>query len=124
MSAQIRHLALRARDTHRLAEFYKSAFGLHELRRRETRDGGEAIYLTDGHVNLALLPARDESEGLHHFGFSIESDEDEDRVSKAVIEHHARDGLTARPRDNRYAQARLIDPVGIPIDVSRSGFGT
>jgi catechol 2,3-dioxygenase-like lactoylglutathione lyase family enzyme len=123
MSTQIRHLAIRAQSTGQLADFYKSAFGLREIRRRETKGGGEAVYLTDGYINLALLPARGEGEGLHHFGFQIESDEDEEAISSAAVEHGARSGLEERPQDNRYAETRMIDPIGIPIDVSRAGFG-
>ena len=56
--ARIRHIALVVDDSEKTAEFYTSAFGLKEVFRQkndETR-GQWAIYLTDGYINLALLP--------------------------------------------------------------------
>ena len=39
-----------------------------------SKEGGtEAVYLSDGYINLAVLPARRRPEGLHHFGFDVDS---------------------------------------------------
>jgi len=35
-------------------------------------DGKRAIYLTDGYINMAVLPARGGREGIDHFGFQVE----------------------------------------------------
>ena len=57
--ARIRHIALLTKDTEKLAGFYKAAFGLNEVARSgEPTENGRAIYLSDGHINLAILPAR------------------------------------------------------------------
>src|SRR6185369_10483465 len=57
--ARIRHIALLTKDTEKLAEFYRTSFGLNEVARSgETSENGRAIYLSDGHINLAILPAR------------------------------------------------------------------
>jgi catechol 2,3-dioxygenase-like lactoylglutathione lyase family enzyme len=44
--ARIRHIALLTKDTEKLAEFYKTSFGLNEVARSgEPTDNGSAIYL-------------------------------------------------------------------------------
>ena len=54
MSARLRHIAVVVKDLQKAARFYETAF---ELRRvgEETLDFADAIYLTDGVINLALL---------------------------------------------------------------------
>src|SRR5215203_4634192 len=51
--ARIRHIALQAEDTAKLAEFYKTTFGLHEVGRLTVADGRTAVFVSDGHINLA-----------------------------------------------------------------------
>jgi catechol 2,3-dioxygenase-like lactoylglutathione lyase family enzyme len=54
-----RHIALLTKDTEKPAEFYKTSFGLNEVARSgEMSENGHAIYLSDGHINLAILPAQ------------------------------------------------------------------
>ena len=49
--ARIRHLAILTEDVERMVKFYKNSFGL------EIVEGeGTATYLTDGHINLAIIP--------------------------------------------------------------------
>jgi catechol 2,3-dioxygenase-like lactoylglutathione lyase family enzyme len=68
--ARIRHIAILTKDTAKLAEFYRTAFGFKEVAR--SGDNGEAIYVSDGHINLAILPARQRREGIYHFGIEVE----------------------------------------------------
>src|ERR1043166_6888873 len=71
--ARIRHIALLTKDTEKLAGFYKASFGLNEVARSgEPSEHGRAIYLSDGHINLAILPARNRREGIYHFGMEVE----------------------------------------------------
>jgi len=71
--ARIRHIALLTKDTEKLAEFYRASFGLKEVARSgEATEHGKAIYLSDGHINLAILPARNRREGIYHFGMEVE----------------------------------------------------
>ena len=71
--ARIRHIALLTKDTEKLSEFYKTSFGLKEVARSgEASEHGRAIYLSDGHINLAVLPARNRREGIYHFGMEVE----------------------------------------------------
>jgi catechol 2,3-dioxygenase-like lactoylglutathione lyase family enzyme len=71
--AKIRHLAIKAEDQEQTATFYKQTFGMAEAWRGPVReDGHRAIYLTDGYINMAILPARGGREGIDHFGFQVE----------------------------------------------------
>ena len=48
--AQIKHIAIRTRDIDNTAAFYKEAFGLEQVGL-----GKNGVYLTDGHLNVAIL---------------------------------------------------------------------
>jgi len=77
---QIRYIAISSDDTERLARFYKEVFGFRQS--RPTPEGRKTIYLTDGHVELAILENTNQqnSNGLHHFG--IQTDDVEDAISR------------------------------------------
>jgi catechol 2,3-dioxygenase-like lactoylglutathione lyase family enzyme len=110
---RIKHIAILAADPAKLSEFYKTSFGLKEVARSGTN--GEAIYLSDGHINLALLPARNRREGIFHFGIEVEN------VKAAVdtaVAAGATGGNAELPRDGRFAETFVLDPVGTRVDVS------
>jgi catechol 2,3-dioxygenase-like lactoylglutathione lyase family enzyme len=111
---RIRHIALLAQEPAKLAEFYKNSFGFKEVAR--SGENGDAIYVSDGHINLALLPARNRSEGIFHFG--IEVDDVPGAVEKA-LGAGGRGGKTQLPKDGRFAETFVVDPVGTRVDISR-----
>ena len=111
--AKIRHIAILAADPAKLAEFYKSAFGLKEVAR--SGDSGEAIYVSDGHINLALLPARNRREGIFHFGIQVE---DVKGAVDQALAAGATGGTAELPRDGRFAETFVLDPVGTRVDLS------
>ncbi len=47
--ARIKHIALTTKEPAKVAEFYKAAFGLKELR----RSPNGAVFLTDGQISAA-----------------------------------------------------------------------
>jgi catechol 2,3-dioxygenase-like lactoylglutathione lyase family enzyme len=112
--ARIRHVAIRTENVERLVEFYTSLFGLRVI------DGvGPATYLTDGYLNLAILPkGRNPNEGFYHFGFEVES---VDALRSDCEEAGASSGIKKRPH-NREAEFRLHDPDGNGIDLSQHGW--
>ena len=120
--AKIRHIAICSNDTPKLAEFYTSTFGMHEVNRQEGAQG-LAIFLSDGYVNLAVLPAAANGgkEGLYHFGFHVDDVEAIGRLGKDA---GAQTGIAPRPRDGRYAEFRIHDPVGTGIDLAEKGWAT
>jgi len=113
---QIRHIAISSDDTERLARFYKEVFGFRQS--RPTPEGRRTIYLTDGHVELAILENTNQqnSNGLHHFGIQTdEFDAEIDRVenlqsSKRIL----REGAASE-------QAWISDPSGNHIYLSVKG---
>jgi len=68
--AKIKHIAIVTMDPPKLAEFYRDVFDMKIL--HSSNNG--ATYLTDGYINLALLPNKAEGKpnGLNHFGFEID----------------------------------------------------
>ena len=112
--ARIRHIAILTKDTTKLAEFYRTAFGLNEVAR--SGDGGEAIYHSDGHINLAILPARQRREGIYHFGMEVDDVND---AAQTALAAGATGGKAELPKDGRFAETFVLDPVGTRVDLSR-----
>lgn len=114
--ARIRHIALLTKDTERLAEFYRTSFGLKEVARSgEASEHGRAIYLSDGHINLAILPARHRREGIYHFGMEVA---DVKGAAQGAITAGATGGTAELPKDGRFAETFILDPVGTRVDLS------
>ena len=73
--ARIRHIAILTENVDKLVKFYTEGFGL-----KIVHGVGTATYLTDGHINLAIIPIGPEREiegpqlqtGINHFGFEVE----------------------------------------------------
>ena len=94
--AKIRHIAIKVEDQEKAADFYKNTFGMTEAWRGPVReDGQRAIYLTDGYINMAVLPARGGREGIDHFGFQVENMEE---TLKTAQVSGAQSGADKKPR--------------------------
>jgi catechol 2,3-dioxygenase-like lactoylglutathione lyase family enzyme len=121
--AKIGHIALLSENQNTLADFYKNTFEMKEVFRHASKaGGGDAIYLSDGTINLAILPARGRKEGLYHFGFQVEDvDETFEQVKAAGGSSEAPKEL---PRDGRFAEVFIHDPDGTRIDLSAQGWKT
>ena len=116
--ARIRHIALVVDDAENTAAFYTKAFGLTEVFRQKNDDtGGQwAIYLTDGYINLALLPV-DRPTGVDHIGFAVD---DLDEAVRTAVAAGAVPPNRVVPRDGRQAETFVRDPfLGIKLDLSR-----
>ena len=115
--ARIRHIAIRTNEQEKLRDFYINTFGMTQV---PTEGTGRAIYLSDGYINLAILPGvPGKCDRIDHFGFEVESTEDSGR--KAAAEGGS-SKMAARPRDGRFAEFRIADPAGIGIDLSEGGW--
>src|SRR5450432_952080 len=118
---RIKHIALMAADTNKIADFYKSAFGMREIMRRDKAN--PAIYLSDGYINLAILPndspeSNNAPPGLHHFGFE---DEYADVASAQALSKCASQGRVAVAA-GRLAEGYVRDPEGQRVDISAGGW--
>ena len=131
--ARIRHIALTTKEPAKVAEFYKEAFGLKELR----RSPNGAVFLSDGHINLAILNHKDERSldmgahgpnfsGIHHFGFEVEDLDAGLRQARtgawqaAVGEGRRRCGDGGGGHAN--FEMKWSGPDGVVIDISHTGW--
>jgi catechol 2,3-dioxygenase-like lactoylglutathione lyase family enzyme len=118
---KIKHLAVMSRDTEKLAQFYKDTFEMEEVNRSSGMHGIPAIYLTDGYLNLAVLPCTlqgEASPGLNHFGWQVDS---MDEISTVLVNNGVEDPKM-RPSTRPYAEFRGCDPDGNLFDLSVHGF--
>jgi len=80
--ARIRHIAIQTQDEEATKRFYVENFGLKVVRKLDSaRTSG--YFLTDGHINLAILRFKNDViagaergkgwSGIHHIGFQVES---------------------------------------------------
>jgi catechol 2,3-dioxygenase-like lactoylglutathione lyase family enzyme len=123
---KIRHLAICTENTRALADFYMNTFGMTQVMEQTPNDDRgptdqRAIYVSDGYINLAILPARENPEGINHFGFQVE---DPEVIARSGKDSGAQTGIAPRPRDGRYAEFRIHDPVGTGIDLATAGWAT
>lgn len=114
--AKIRHIAIKAKDPERLVRFYENTFDMKVQLRRETG----AVYMTDGYINVAILPIRRETDrpGIDHFGFQVDSLED-------VFDKLEEEGVKtpkAGAHNPPYAEVRGHDPEGNGFDLTVHGF--
>jgi len=116
--ARIQHIAIVVKNAEEMAAFYKSAFGLREVARQRNDETGDqhAIYLSDGYINLALLPI-DRPLGVDHFGFAVD---DVEAGLDAAVAAGAIPPERELPRDGRMAETFVRDPqLGVKLDISR-----
>jgi catechol 2,3-dioxygenase-like lactoylglutathione lyase family enzyme len=117
---RLRHIALFASDPKRVAQFYKNVFDMEIVRVSPTAN---AYFVSDGHINLAILPHSTEGQatrGLNHLGFQVD---DQDEIARR-IEAEGVAGPKKRPADRPYAEQRGADPEGNMFDISVRGFQT
>ena len=128
--AKLRHIAMQVPDLEKAAEFYETVFGMERVARGDT-PFGNALMLSDGVINLALLNFPDGAEGringpdwagLHHFGFVVD---DEDETAKA-IEDNGGAYFTRLPDGipGLQAEVKYKDPNGVVFDISTHGWST
>jgi catechol 2,3-dioxygenase-like lactoylglutathione lyase family enzyme len=118
--AKIKHIAIRTADPEKTAAFYQELFGL-----KKAGLGRNGIYLTDGHINLAILKGGDKL-GIEHLGFQVEDVDG----TLAKLEQLGGKSLTERvnvtPKDasnpQSYYEIKCIGPDDQIIDVSGSGW--
>jgi len=112
--AKIRHIAIRCEDVEATAAFFQKAFGLELVMRR----GHGPIDLSDGDVNITLLPtvnARGERKpaGFEHIGFSVE---DADAAKERLLGAGAKE-MNPLALGDAYYEAKYKLPEGLVIDV-------
>ena len=131
--ARIKHIALTTKEPAKVAEFYKSAFGLKELR----RNANGCVFLTDGHIHMAILTTKGEESadmgahgphftGIHHFGFEVDDLDEAGQRLEGAHGHRLqrKEESDAAMRDGVQAnfEQKWAGPDGVVIDVSHTGW--
>jgi methylmalonyl-CoA/ethylmalonyl-CoA epimerase len=125
--ARIKHIAIRTRDVEKTAAFYREAFDLQQVGL-----GQNGIYLSDGHLNIAILKFQRGSDGeplrvgIDHVGFQVENvDETVARVG-ALGGKQATERTEVHPSDpsrpQSYYEIKCLGPDDQVIDVSSTGW--
>ncbi|HZA56987.1 MAG TPA: VOC family protein [Candidatus Udaeobacter sp.] len=125
--AQIKHIAIRTNDVERTAAFYQEAFGL-----KRVGTGQSGIYLTDGHLNIAILNFRAAVEGesmklgVDHLGFQVEDVDAAVARIKKLGGKSLNDRHSVTPTDpaqpQSYFEVKCVGPDQQVIDVSSAGW--
>ena len=136
--ARIRHIAIQTQDEEATKRFYVENFGLEVVHKLDSpRTSG--YFLTDGHINLAILRFKNDVvagvergtgwSGIHHIGFQVESLEE----TAAKLEQSG----AAKPRDDINAalgvgvggapghgnvEMRYAGPDNVNFDISQTGW--
>ncbi|MBI2087923.1 MAG: VOC family protein [Deltaproteobacteria bacterium] len=125
--ARIKHIAIRTEDPEKTAAFYQQAFDL-----KQVGVGRNGIYLSDGHINLAILKCNTEGDGdtgkigIDHLGFQVED------VDKTLFKVKQLGGKTATDRvevtltdpsnPHSYYEIKCVGPDNQVIDISAAGW--
>jgi catechol 2,3-dioxygenase-like lactoylglutathione lyase family enzyme len=129
--ARIRHIAIATRDLEGTKKFYIEGLGLKEVGKINTPTS-EGCYLTDGHVNFAILkfkydePAKTEGTlkwtGIHHFGLEVENmEEARAQIEKAGAVHRPYPGTEEMAKRGN-VEVKFSGPDGVTIDLSEHGW--
>lgn len=136
--ARIRHIAIQTQDEEATKQFYVENFGLTVVRKLDS-ERTSGYFLTDGHINLAILHFKNDVvagiergtgwSGIHHIGFQVESlDEMIAKLEKSGA---------AKPRDDINAalgvgvggapghgnvEMRYAGPDNVNFDISQTGW--
>jgi Lactoylglutathione lyase and related lyases len=125
--AKIKHIAIRTSDVEKTVAFYKEVFELKQVGR-----GLNGIYLSDGHINLAILKYQPEKNqeptkiGVDHLGFLVEDVDGTLAKLSALGGKTLTDRIHVTPKDpstpQSYFEIRCMGPDDQVVDVSGAGW--
>lgn len=113
--AKIRHIAIRSEDVEQTATFFQEAFGLQLVQRRASGP----IDLTDGDVNLTILPVSLPAAGLEprpgfeHIGFTV----DDEAATRERLTALGATELRPINLGDAYYEAKYKSAEGFVVDV-------
>ena len=136
--ARIRHIAIQTQDEEATKSFYVDNFGLEVVKKLEN-DRISGYFLTDGHINLAILNFKNDTiagaergkgwSGIHHFGFQVD-DLEETAAQLSRTAAKPRDdinvalglGVGGARAGHGNVEVRYIGPDNVNFDVSETGW--
>lgn len=136
--ARIRHIAIQTQDEEATKNFYVESFGL-KVEKKLDSDRIAGYYLTDGHINVAVLRFKNDTlagtergkgwSGIHHIGFQVDSLDDtaaklRETVAKPRDDINVALGLGAggAAAGHGNVEVRYIGPDNVNFDVSETGW--
>ncbi len=128
---RIRHIAIATRDPEGTAAFYMDGLGLAKVAELNSSTA-TGYYLTDGHINLAILAFKESDAaftegafrftGMHHFGVEVDSIADgKERIEAAGAIHRPYPG-TDEMEARGNVEVKFSGPDGVTIDLSEHGW--
>jgi catechol 2,3-dioxygenase-like lactoylglutathione lyase family enzyme len=106
---RIRHIAINVADREKTAEYYKTVFKMEE----KYRGPSGTIYLSDGHMDVALISSDKYPWGIHHFGFKVDSVGEIEKIADTKAEANTFGAV---------AESWIKDIEGNRVDVSEHGW--
>lgn len=129
--ARIRHIAISTQDPEATAKFYVEGLGLEQVGKVDSSTA-EGYYLTDGHVNVAILKFKDDEPattegaprhtGIHHFGLQVDDMESARAQFEAAGAVHRPYPSTAQMDSHGNVEIKFTGPDGVTIDLSEHGW--
>ena len=136
--ARIRHIAIATSDPEGTAKFYMEGLGLTQAGVVNSPTA-EGYYLTDGHVNLAVLKFKEDwaaiteggpkHSGIHHIGFGVEDmNSAQAQVLAAGAVEHVEPKIRQEYNQRRPTEGggnvefKFTGPDGVTFDLSMSGW--
>lgn len=114
---KIRHIAYRVEDVEGMTKFFVDALGMAVTQRRKN----QAIDLSDGTINITVLPLRipvpngqQAQGGIDHIGFTVENEEEASRLLEAA---GAKKIGTIELGSPAHYEVKYQGPEGIVIDL-------
>ena len=129
--ARIRHIAIGTNDPEATAKFYIEGLGLKQVGEVNSPTA-QGYYLSDGHVNLAILrfkyddPATTEGgvryAGIHHFGVEVDDMESARAQIEAAGAVHRPYPGTEHMAARGNVEVKFSGPDGVTVDLSEHGW--
>ncbi len=114
---KIRHIAYRVADVEAMAKFFENALEMTITQRRKNR----AIDLSDGSINITLLPKLETgrngeppNQGIDHIGFTVEND---DTAGRRLEGAGAKKIATIELGSAAHFEAKYQGPEDIVVDI-------
>lgn len=129
--ARVRHIAIATLDAEATRDFYVNGLGLTQVDELDSTTA-QGYYLTDGHINLAILRFKSEEPaitegaprwtGVHHFGLEVDDIESaRARIEAAGAVHRPYPG-TDEMEARGNVEVKFSGPDGVTVDLSEHGW--
>ncbi len=130
--AKIKHIAIRTPDPEKTADFCKEVFGLEEVGL-----AGSGVYLSDGHINLAILKSKEQCmgesprdvpgyAGIDHLGFMVDDVDETCQKLEAAGAKSTMDRVDLRHTPNTgprsFYEIKYRGPDNQVIDITEMGW--